>query len=199
MRETTKATSSAQPTSEPEASADEAIAHILSAWIRSERAFQRSHVWPIETPIKGVSLDRVDYAIFRELFHGGPRRLSDLAKLTNMSGSHASRVVDTLVRCNLLSRTTPDGDRRVTIIDLSPDGRALISDIEGRFLELVRARISAFSSSDISKFAELFGRFADQVVEWVGDIAEVGLGKPDSADPQSDLSPATPANQAAQP
>lgn len=151
--------------------ASRGIVRIWDAWTRSSRAFQRSRVWPIAMPHRGVSFDRVDYVILRELIHGGPRRLCDLAEATKLRTPHASRVVDSLVRSGTLCRTVPEDDRRVTIIDLSPAGRDLGKDIEIDMLGLVRERLAHFEESDILKFAELFSRFADEVVGWADEPA----------------------------
>jgi len=147
----------------------QAMTQILGAWIRSERYFQRSKVWPVATPIDGLRLDRLDYVILRELIYGGPRRLSDLAKAMAMTNSHMSRVVDNHVRWGLLSRTVPDDDRRVTIIDVSPLGREIGRSVENSFRGLLAARLARFDEADIVKFAELFTRFADEVVGWAED------------------------------
>jgi DNA-binding MarR family transcriptional regulator len=149
----------------------EALTLIIGAWIKSERYFQRSNVWPIQTARDGLRLDRLDYVLLRELIYGGPRRLSDLARVISLTNSHTSRVVDNHVRRGLLSRTVPDDDRRVTIIDVSPTGRAVGRAVEDEFKGLLAARLANFDEPDIVKFAELFTRFSDEVAGWAEESA----------------------------
>lgn len=160
--------------------ATQAMATVLQSWIRSSRAFQRSGVYPLHSTVVDVTLDRVSYALLRELAHGGPRRLGDLAQATSMTASHASRTVDSLVRRGLVARTVPDGDRRVTVLDVTEVGHQVGREIERRFLALLSQRFTSFDEADLIAFGALFHRFADVLVRWSEEVGEAVAG-PDTA------------------
>src|SRR5690606_29445364 len=64
-----------------------AVAGVLDAWVRAARAFAAAGVYPVDTGIPGVRLERPAYTMLRELDQHGPRRLGDLALASNLGVS----------------------------------------------------------------------------------------------------------------
>ncbi|MGN5236460.1 MULTISPECIES: MarR family transcriptional regulator [unclassified Rhodococcus (in: high G+C Gram-positive bacteria)] len=126
------------------------------------------------TGIPGVRLDRPAFSMLRELDQRGPRRLGDLASATNLGVSHASRQVENLVREGLVERTVPTGDRRVTILAVTPEGSNAVCKIEEQFRGLITDRLSSFDEQEIIDFATLFQRFAGELVLWSCDAPPGG-------------------------
>jgi DNA-binding MarR family transcriptional regulator len=147
---------------------DTAVAGVLDAWVRAARAFAAAGVYPVATGIPGVQLDRPAYTMLRELDQRGPRRLGDLASASNLGVSHASRLVEGLVREGLVERTIPTGDRRVTILAVTPEGSRVASKVERQFRGLITDRLAGFDEREIIDFATLFQRFAGELVTWSG-------------------------------
>ena len=147
---------------------DSAVSGVYESWVRATRAFATAGVYPVETGISGVRLDRVTHSMLRELTQGGPRRLGDLALASNLGVSHASRLVEGLVREGLVERTIPADDRRVTILDVSRTGRRVCEKVERQFLGLIADRLSDFADREIIDFATQFQRFADELAVWSG-------------------------------
>ncbi|MEU5841439.1 MarR family winged helix-turn-helix transcriptional regulator [Rhodococcus sp. NPDC047139] len=145
---------------------DVAVSHVLDAWVRAARAFSAAGVYPVDTGIPGVRLERPAYTMLRELAQRGPRRLGDLASASNLGVSHASRLVEGLVREGLVERTVPAGDRRVTILAVTPEGAGAARRIEQQFRALITDRLESFGEKEIIDFATLFQRFADELVGW---------------------------------
>jgi len=143
-----------------------AVAGVLDAWVRAARAFAAAGVYPVDTGIPGVRLERPAYTMLRELDQHGPRRLGDLAMASNLGVSHASRLVEGLVRDGLVERTVPADDRRVTILAATPSGKQAARRIEQQFHGLITARLGDFLDQEVLDFAMLFQRFADELVEW---------------------------------
>lgn len=154
------------------------IGQFLNAWIRSERGFRGRQVWRLHTAEDGTGIDRVRYLILRELVHGGPRRLSELADNLAMTTSHASRVVDSLVRRGLAERSIPEGDRRVTLVSVTGTGRDLLGGIDDTSRRLIADRLAVFTDEEAAQLSDLFDRFATEVMRWSTTVqAEVGDGK----------------------
>jgi MarR family transcriptional regulator for hemolysin len=150
------------------ASDPDAVGTFLRGWVRAERAFRGREVWRHHAAPDGSTLDRVRYLVIRELVHGGPRRLSDLADLIGVTPSHGSRVVDSLVHHGLVVRTVPDGDRRVTVISVPPPARELLRVMDDERRELIAHPFSAagFSPKETLKLALDLQRFADEAERW---------------------------------
>ena len=146
----------------------DSVAALLDAWVRSELAFRGHRVEQLHTAHDGTGIDRVRYLILREIFYGGPGRLSYIAERVSLTPSHASRVVDSLVRRRLIERTVPDGDRRVKMLSLSPDGRDLMGRIDAQGRELLAERLTCagFSSREATEFSGYFQRFAAETERW---------------------------------
>ncbi|MFS3128547.1 MarR family winged helix-turn-helix transcriptional regulator [Nocardioides sp. Bht2] len=125
-----------------------------------------SPLWPLQTSIKGLVIDWNSYEFLRELSHKGPHRLKDLAAAANVTVPQASRLVETMVKQKLLVQSTPDDDRRVTIIDLTRRGRSVFEEIEDLFSGLMRDRVGCMTDDEVRVFARLYEKFADEVTRW---------------------------------
>jgi DNA-binding MarR family transcriptional regulator len=145
-----------------------AVSGILDAWVCAAGAFSAAGVYPVETGLPGVRLDRPAYAMLRELDQRGPRRLGDLALAGNLGVSHASRLVERLVREGLVERTVPTDDRRVTILAATLEGNRVVRRVEQQLCGLLTARLESFADQEVDDFATLFRRFADELVTWSG-------------------------------
>jgi|GEM_PF-2681004 len=150
---------------------ESAVGGVLDAWVRAARAFGAAGVYPVETGVPGVRLDRPAYTMLRELNQRGPRRLGDLAMASSLGVSHASRLVESLVRDGLVERTIPTDDRRVTILAVTSEGNRAAGLIEQRFCGLIADRLRGFGEDEAINFATLFQRFADQLVTWADTTA----------------------------
>lgn len=157
---------------------ESAVIGVLDAWVRSARAFAAAGVYPVPTGVDGVRLDRPAYTMLRELDQRGPRRLGDLAQASNLGVSHASRLVEGLVRDGLVERTVPTADRRVTILAVTPVGQAAAERIETRFRRLLTDRLQSFDEQSAIDFATMFQRFADGLVAWSDANAAVPSESP---------------------
>jgi len=146
------------------------VGQFLDAWIRSGRGFRGRQIWQMHTFPDGERIDRIRYLLLRELVYGDRRRLSDLAVAVGLTRSHASRVVDDLVRRGLATRTVPDNDRRVVIVGGTPAARDLMAEIDGHSRELIAQRLGVFTCEEAALFSALFGRFADEVLRWSAGV-----------------------------
>lgn len=67
----------------------------------------------------------------------GSSRLAELAKAMGVSPSTATRMCDRLVRKRLMSRVRDEVDRREIILDLTDEGRELVTAVTARRRVLV--------------------------------------------------------------
>ena len=79
--------------------------------------------------------DRVTLPQFRLLVvlsTHGPAKLVVLANRLGVKPSTAMRMIDRLIASGLADRQTNPGNRRETVLRLTPEGRDLVQDVTGR-------------------------------------------------------------------
>jgi DNA-binding MarR family transcriptional regulator len=87
------------------------------------RRVQRIH---LSTASGEMNLDRSAYGIMCRLADEGPQRLGSIAQAFGLDPSTITRQVQALEKAGLAARTTDPGDRRVSILDLTTEGRTAL-------------------------------------------------------------------------
>jgi DNA-binding MarR family transcriptional regulator len=73
----------------------------------------------------------------------------ELSARLGVSAPTASGIVDRLATKGLLARVEDAGDRRVRRIELTPEGRHLLSSIDSLFDQLIQAVVPAIALDDL--------------------------------------------------
>jgi len=115
-----------------------------------------------------VDLDRSAYGIMCRLADEGPQRLGSLAQAFGLDPSTITRQVQALESAGLASRSTDTADRRASILDLSAEGREVLS----RTREHRRARFEAALSDWTVKERTEFGRLLEKFNISVEQLSE---------------------------
>jgi DNA-binding MarR family transcriptional regulator len=92
----------------------------------------------------------------------------DLADALDVSPSTATRMCDRLVRKELVERVHSDSDRREVVLRLSPDGRALVSEVTSqrrRDLRRVVGQIAAADQDRLIDALRIFNAAAGEAPE----------------------------------
>jgi DNA-binding MarR family transcriptional regulator len=71
----------------------------------------------------------VQYRALVVLAYRGAQRVADLAAELGVNSSTATRLCDRLDRKGLVHRTTDPGDRRATCIEVTADGRGVVTSV----------------------------------------------------------------------
>ena len=111
----------------------------------------------------GVVVSQPGNLLLRRLDDDGPLPLGELARLTHMDPAAAGRQVRALEADGLVARSTSPDDARVTVVALTPRGRAArrrILAVQDRHLLDV---LDAWSPRDREQLARLLGRFVDDL------------------------------------
>ena len=119
------------------------------------RRVQRIH---LSTSSGEVDLDRSAYGIMCRLADEGPQRLGALAQAFGLDPSTITRQVQALENAGLAERRTDAADRRASILDLSQEGREVLS----RTREYRRSRLEAALSDWSTREKEDFGRLLEK-------------------------------------
>ena len=115
-----------------------------------------------------LDLDRSAYGIMCRLADEGPQRLGSLAQAFGLDPSTITRQVQALEQAGLAKRSTDSADRRASILDLSTEGREVLS----RTREHRRARFEAALSDWSAKERQEFGRLLEKFNLSVESLSE---------------------------
>lgn len=98
----------------------------------------------------------------------GQMNLSAVAESLRVHPSNASRACDRLVGDKLLERRDSTTDRRNLILELSPQGRALVDSVLETRRQAMREILARMSPEDRQQLTTVFTAFADAAVGSVG-------------------------------
>ncbi len=132
------------------------------------RRTQRIH---FTTSSGEVELDRSGYGIMCRLHDEGAQRLSALAQAFGLDPSTITRQVQALEANALVRREQDVSDRRASILDLTTEGREVLSQTRERRRAWLRAALDDWSDRDLDELGRLLEKFngsIDRLVQSLG-------------------------------
>jgi MarR family 2-MHQ and catechol resistance regulon transcriptional repressor len=105
------------------------------------------------TGAAGLTLGQ--FGVLEALLHLGPMNQRDLGAKLLRSGSNVTMVLDNLERRELVRRTRRKDDRRAIVVDLTTDGRRLITDLFPKHARRIARLFGALSSRDQQRLGAL--------------------------------------------
>lgn len=90
-------------------------------------------------------------------------RLSDLAELVGLDASTMSRRVAALIEHELIERSTHPGDRRASVLTLSPTGREALATERARRVRLVTTTLSEWDTQELDHLATMLCRLNESI------------------------------------
>ena len=124
----------------------------------------------------GIGIGPIQHVVLRQAQAAGPLKLGRLAALTGMTASNASKVVTDLVDAGMLRREVPDDDRRVTLLQVTAEGRGALVALERTGGEMLGERLASFTPVEVDDLRHLLSRLADEVESWGAQLVEGGDG-----------------------
>ncbi|MFM9451053.1 MarR family winged helix-turn-helix transcriptional regulator [Streptomyces europaeiscabiei] len=91
----------------------------------------------------------------------GEMRMSRLAELLSVDMSVTSRHVAHVAERGWIERLPDPVDKRSRILRLTPEGRAVVSELDRRSSRLMAARLSDWSDDEVAQLARLLGRLRE--------------------------------------
>lgn len=95
---------------------------------------------------RGYSMSQIN-TLFR-LHHRGSMGISDISSDTGVSPAATSQLIDKLVQLELVQRVEDPHDRRNKIVDLTPDGHALVEQSKQELGEWINQLTSSFTPEE---------------------------------------------------
>jgi MarR family transcriptional regulator, 2-MHQ and catechol-resistance regulon repressor len=121
------------PRKEPSTSARQARAklrdvsgtHVWLVMMKAHRALERHASRSIEAAEMGLS----DFATLELLLHKGPQRVNEIGRRIQLTSGSITTAVDRMETRGLVMRSADAADRRASVVELTPKGKALIAGV----------------------------------------------------------------------
>jgi DNA-binding MarR family transcriptional regulator len=133
--------------------------HIFAAAVRE---FLESK--PLQK-ISPLQLTLSQLHVLKLISYNGLQQIHEVADYLGVSAPSATKNVDKLERLGLIFRLRSKGDRRATLLRISPAGRQLVRKYEELKNEQLEPVLGAFQPSEIRQLADLLERFSVSLLE----------------------------------
>lgn len=90
----------------------------------------------------------------------GRHQVGEVAEFLGVSSPAVSKNIDKLAGLGLVTRRTARGDRRVTLISASEEGRQLVLDYEQLKAKRLAPVLQGFDAEEIDRLSEMLERFS---------------------------------------
>jgi len=132
----------------------EQIAALLDGIVRRQRRASREGF--------GESVTHGQFRVLRTLDHADRAlRLSELAAQLGIVPRSATSVVDDLEAAGMVARQPDPHDRRATLVDLTPDGRQILTTLREKRRDVMATQLARLSSDDQATLIRLLQRLAE--------------------------------------
>lgn len=132
----------------------EQIAALLDGIVRRQRRASREGF--------GENVTHGQFRVLRTLDHAAePIRLSELAARLGIVPRSATSVVDDLEAAGLVARQPDPGDRRATLVDLTADGRQILTTLREKRRDVMVSQLARLSTDEQQTLATLLQRLAE--------------------------------------
>ncbi len=105
-----------------------------------------------------TALTRSQFYALKLMAHDGQHRASEVAGLLGVSAPAATKNIDKLERLHLIVRTPSAGDRRATLLSISPDGLRVVQAYEAARAKRVALLSAEFEPEEVEQLCALLDR-----------------------------------------
>jgi DNA-binding MarR family transcriptional regulator len=123
----------------------------------------------VDVRLRPWSLNQSQGSALLVLAQHGPQRMSHLARFLLQQTQTTTDLVDRLERRNLVRRIRHETDRRVVLVEITDDGRALIDDISNAVWSVGHDAFRTVNGTDLRRFTEAVRNVRDAAAE-VGGV-----------------------------
>lgn len=114
---------------------------------------------------KKFDITESQFAVLEALLHLGPLSQGQLCQKILRSGSNVTTVVDNLERDGLVTRIRDEADRRVQIVDLTTEGRTLVSKALPAHVEQVAKLMSVLTMDEKHELGRICRKLGSAAAE----------------------------------
>jgi MarR family 2-MHQ and catechol resistance regulon transcriptional repressor len=100
----------------------------VHVWLVLMKA-HRSMVRHAEQSIVSLDMCMSDFGVLEALLHKGPQSVGEIGRRVDLTSGSITTAIDRLEQRGLLARAAHASDRRARVVDLTPDGKARITQV----------------------------------------------------------------------
>lgn len=135
----------------------------LFTMLRATQAIQ------VRTSTGEALLERSTYGILCLLDDEGPQRLGAIAQRFRLDPSTITRQVQAVVRMDLAEKVTDPSDRRASVLSLTTEGQAAVTEARTRRRGKLDALLREWTPDQREEFLRAITRFNETVDRWVAE------------------------------
>lgn len=99
-----------------------------------------------------------EFFLLRHVAVEGSRNVSQVAEQFNLNQATVSNIVHSLHDKGLLVRGRNPDDRRVTLLDVTEAGRAIVEEIESQRFEEFKQLLGRLTTEDLAELVRIFSK-----------------------------------------
>ncbi|MFH0754521.1 MAG: MarR family transcriptional regulator [Candidatus Omnitrophota bacterium] len=108
-----------------------------------------------------VDLPQAQLFVIMMLFHQGPKRAADISCEMKVSAPTATGIITRLEKAGLVTRVIAPSDRRMVMVEMTPQGTKLAEQLRGRIVTRWTEILSRLSRDDAQKYLELLKKMSE--------------------------------------
>ena len=123
----------------------------------------------VDARLRPWNINQSQAAALSVLAQHGPQRMSHLARFLLQQTQTTTDLVDRLERRDLVRRIRHETDRRVVLVEITAEGRALLGEIGGKAWSVGEEAFGVVSDTDLTRLTQTVRRIRDVAAE-VGGV-----------------------------
>ena len=126
----------------------------VRVWLMLMKA-HRSMVRHAERSIVSLDMCISDFAVLELLLHKGPQAVGEIGRRVDLTSGSITTAIDRLEKRGLVARTAHASDRRTRVVQLTPDGKARITNVFATHKEAMGLAAHGLSKAERGTLIEL--------------------------------------------
>jgi DNA-binding MarR family transcriptional regulator len=143
---------------------NEALEELMASLQRLGRLLASRRVASRITTVAGVDVTQQGMTLLRALFRDGSQPVATLATSAAMDLGAVSRQVRLLEEADAVRRSADPDDRRVALLELTPEGRRMAERIHAVGVRHLEEALQGWTDEDERALARLMERLVDDLV-----------------------------------
>jgi MarR family transcriptional regulator, 2-MHQ and catechol-resistance regulon repressor len=141
--------------------ADKPGIHTWLVLMKAHRTLKRH----AERSIEALDMCLSDFAILEAVLHKGPQSVRDLGRRIDLTSGSMTTAIDRLETRGLVTRTDHATDRRAWVIQLTAEGKALISKVFAEHEHAMDRAMRGLTKSERATLTDLLKRLGTTAEE----------------------------------
>jgi len=136
---------------------------IIKEFVRSVRRLIKAVYLDSQRISKQFGLTGPQSEVLRSLFNKGSMSSADLSRITYVTPSNITGIIDRLERKGLVERIRVTGDRRIALITLTSKGEALSKTLPDPIEERFISQVADMEMAHIQILSKAMNQLVDQI------------------------------------